>query len=333
MAHRITEEPGETHAAPARRPNPAAKPGLIAHLRDPPGGRNAQTMLLALAVDRTGSGMWSSSSVLYFTFVAHLTARQIGLLLGVAGLAGIAGSPLAGRLAARFPVRPLLICCHLLRLTAVGLLPFFSGFGVLIPLVAATYLGDRAAKMLEMLFAARTAGPRRGVYQALSRSSANAGYAIGAGIAAAGVAVGTADAYRILILGDALSFAVAASLVWRTSEPRAEQTPPATPTMGAAPTMTATPATTPTPTTNKRPARRPNPWRDRGYLLFVLLDIPMCIDDSVLNVGLPLWLVTRTSAPHALVPGFLIVNTMMVVALQVGVSSRAAARAARHGRC
>ena len=261
-------------------------------------------MLLALAVDRTGSGMWSSSSVLYFTFVAHLTARQIGLLLGLAGLAGIAGSPAAGRLAARFPVRPLLIACHLLRLAAVGLLPFFSGFGVLIPLVAATYLGDRAAKMLEMLFAARTAGARRGVYQALSRSAANAGYAVGAGIAAVGVALGTADAYKTLILGDALSFAVAASLVWRTREPDAEQSAPATLATGG--TL----------------GRRQNPWRDRGYLLFVLLDIPMCIDDSVLNVGLPLWLVTRTSAPHALVPAFLIVNTVMVVALQVGVSSR-----------
>lgn len=298
------EEPSRAHVR-SGRPGADPRSGLIAHLRDPPGGRNAQTMLLALAVDRTGSGMWSSSSVLYFAFVAHLTARQIGLLLGLAGLAGIAGSPTAGRLAARFPVRPLLIACHLLRLAAVGLLPFFSGFGLLIPLVAATYLGDRAAKMLEMLFAARTAGDRRGVYQALSRSSANAGYAVGAGIAAIGVALGTADAYKALILGDALSFAAAASLVWRTREPHAEQSAPAAPAAGGT-----------------LGHRRRNPWRDRGYLLFVLLDIPMCIDDSVLNVGLPLWLVTRTSAPHALVPAFLIVNTVMVVALQVGVSSR-----------
>jgi MFS family permease len=290
-----------TGVGAARGPGPHAKRGLIAQLREPPGGRNAQTMLLALAVDRAGSGMWSASSVLYFTFVEHLTARQIGLLLGAAGLAGIAGSPLAGRLAARFPVRPLLIGCHLLRLATVGLLTLVTGLGALAPLVAATYLGDRAAKMLEMLFAARTAGERRGVYQALSRSSANAGYAVGAGIAAAGVAVGTADAYRILILGDALSFAVAASLVWRTREPTATADPPATAT----------------------PARPAGPWRDRGYLLFVLLDIPMCIDDSVLNVGLPLWLVTRTAAPHALVPAFLIVNTVMVVALQVSVSARA----------
>lgn len=51
-----------------------------------------------------------------------------------------------------------------------------------------TSFADRAAKMLEMLFATRTAGDRRTTYQALSRSASNAGIAIGAGIAALGLA-------------------------------------------------------------------------------------------------------------------------------------------------
>ena len=46
----------------------------------------------------------------------------------------------------------------------------------------------------------------------------------------------------------------------------------------------------------------------------------MTTDDSVLNVGLPLWLLTRT-ATHALVPAFLIVNTVLVVTLQMRVSA------------
>lgn len=194
--------------------------GLPARLRNPPGGRNARVMLLALALDRTGSGLWAASSVLYLTFVTQLSAQQIGVLLGVAGVAGIAGSPLAGRLASRFPVRPLLIGCHLLRLVTLVLVLVCDGFEALLPVIAVTYLGDRAAKMLEMLFATRTAGEQRAAYQALSRSVANGGYALGAGIAAIGLAVGTSDSYRALILGDALSFAVAAALVWRTSEPR-----------------------------------------------------------------------------------------------------------------
>lgn len=192
---------------------------MLAQLRNPPGGRNARIMLLALAVDRTGSGLWAASSVLYLTFVTHLSAQQIGVLLGVAGVAGIAGSPLAGRLAGRFPVRGLLIGCHLLRLVTLGLVLVCTGFDALLPVVAVTYLGDRAAKTLEMLFATRAAGERRAAYQALSRSAANAGYGVGAGLAAIGLAVGTTGAYRVLILGNALSFVVAAVLVWRTGEP------------------------------------------------------------------------------------------------------------------
>ncbi|WUS97544.1 MFS transporter [Streptomyces sp. NBC_00708] len=276
--------------------------GLVAQLRNPPGGRDARIMLRALAVDRTGTGLWAASSVLYLTFVTHLSAQQIGVLLGTAGVAGIAGSPLAGRLAGRFPVRSLLIGCHLLRLVTLALVLLCTSFGALLVVVAVTYLGDRAAKTLEMLFATRAAGERRAAYQALSRSAANAGYGVGAGLAAIGLAVGTTDAYRVLILGNALSFLVAAVLVWRTEEQggRAASTGPAV-----------------------RPGRAKGPWRDRGYLRFVLLDIPMNLDDSVLGVGLPLWLVSRTDAPHALVPAFLVINTVLVVLLQLAVSRRA----------
>ncbi|MFD5499192.1 MFS transporter [Streptomyces sp. NPDC127061] len=288
-------------------------PGLMAQLRDPPGGRDARIMLLALAVDRTGSGLWAASSVLYLTFVTHLSAQQIGVLLGVAGVAGIAGSPLAGRLAGRFPVRSLLIGCHLLRLVTLVLVLVCTGFDALLPVVAVTYLGDRAAKTLEMLFATRAAGERRAAYQALSRSAANAGYGVGAGIAAIGLAVGTTGAYRVLILGNALSFVVAAVLVWRTGEPSGSAVEVAR-SGGAAPAARGE---------GKGVVRGGGPWRDRGYLGFVLLDIPMNLDDSILAVGLPLWLVNRTSAPHALVPAFLVINTVLVVVLQLSVSKRA----------
>lgn len=132
--------------------------GLLAQLRHPPGGRDARIMLLAQLLDRTGTGVWGASCVLFFTFVTGLDGRQLGLLLGAAGVAGIAGSPLAGHLGDRFPVRTLLIGCHLLRLGTIGALLVFTRFEVLVLVVAVTSLGDRAAKMLEMLFATRTAG-------------------------------------------------------------------------------------------------------------------------------------------------------------------------------
>lgn len=283
-----------------------ARPGLVAQLRRPPGGRDARIMLLAQFLDRTGTGVWAASSVLFFTFVIRLDARQLGLLLGAAAAAGIVGSPLAGHLASRFPVRTLLIGCHLMRLGALCALLVVTDFGVLLPVVALTYLGDRAAKTLEMLFATRAAGERRATYQALSRSTANAGYALGAGIAAAGLALGTDGAYRALILANAVSFLVAAALVRRTREPSG---------FGRVAVRSGDAAPV-----GKGGA--PSPWRDRGYLRFVALDIAMNLDDTILNVGLPLWLVEHTDAPHALIPAFLVTNTVLVVALQLRVSAK-----------
>ncbi|MEV0411609.1 MFS transporter [Streptomyces sp. NPDC050448] len=288
--------------------------GLLAQLRRPPGGRDARIMLFAQLLDRTGTGVWAASSVLFFTFVVGLDARRLGLLLGAAGVAGIAGSPLAGHLADRFPARTLLIGCHLLRLGTICALLVFTRFEVLLAVVAVTSLGERAAKMLEMLFATRAAGEQRATYQALSRSAANAGYALGAGLAAIGLAVGTREAYQVMILGNALSFLAAAALVWRTREQH-----------GQGDGHDRSSAQAAAEAGDTAPAGRTaaaNPWRDRGYLRFVLLDIPMCLDDSILGVGLPLWLVDRTDAPHALVPAFLFVNTVLVVALQLTVSAR-----------
>lgn len=280
----------------------APRAGLLAQLRRPPGGRDARIMLGAQFLDRTGTGVWSAAAVLYFTVEAGFDARRIGLLLGLGGVAGVLGSPVAGRLAAARPVRELLIGCHLLRLLTLCAILCSTAFAVLLPAVALTVFGDRAAKTLEMLFATEVAGPERATYQALFRSVANAGYAVGAGIAAVGLAIGTRDAYRVLILLDALSFAVISILVRRIHAGSRAHTP-------------AVPAPTPAPAAN------PNPWRDAGYLGFVLLDVFMSTDDPILNVGLPLWLLTRTTAPHALIPVFLIVNTVLVVVLQMRVSA------------
>ncbi|MEV3855346.1 MFS transporter [Streptomyces sp. NPDC050095] len=278
-----------------------SKDGLVRQLRRPPGGRDGRLMLLGTFVDRTGTGVWAAASVLYFTFVTGLDGAQLGLLLGVSGIAGVAGSPLAGRLAAHLPVRTLLTGCHLLRLVAACSLLELDDYAALFPVVALLSIGDRAAKTLEMVFATEAAGERRGVYQALSRSVANAAYGLGAGLAAIGLAIGTHAAYQALILMNALSFLAAALLTLRVNStahrPKSHQ--------GG--------INSPTTTT---------PWRDRGYLLFVLLDVPMNLDDAILAVGLPLWLVHRTNAPHTLIPAFLVVNTAMVVLLQLRVTAR-----------
>ncbi|MFI5529610.1 MFS transporter [Kitasatospora sp. NPDC051853] len=291
----------------------------MAQLRRPPGGRDGRIMLLVQFLDRLGTGVWAAASVLYFTFVSRLDTGQVGLLLGVAAVAGIAGSPIAGQLAERYSARTLLMWCHLLRLGTMLLLLVSRDFAALLAVMAVTCLAERGAKTLEILFATRATDGQRSTYRALARTAMNAGYAVGAGLAAIGLAVGTVPAYQALVLANALSFAVTAALVRRTGEHRDVETAVAAPAEeapageGSAEEPVAGPA--------GRAAPAPSPWRDRGYLRFVLLDIPMSLDDSVLGVGLPLWLITRTEAPHVLAPAFLVLNTLLVVLLQLRISA------------
>ncbi|MFE1318290.1 MFS transporter [Kitasatospora phosalacinea] len=285
--------------------------GLLAQLRRPPGGRDGRTMLWTLFVDRTGTGVWAAVCVLYFTELDRLTAARVGLLLGVSSVAGIAGTPLAGRLAASYGVRRVLIGCHLLRVAAMTAVLACSAFTPLLLLVALATLGDRAARAMEMLYATEVAGERRSAYRALSRTAMNAGYAAGAALAALGLAVGTAAAYRALVVVDVASFLVAAALVASLREP-ARAGAGSEPGTGAGAAEDRTAANSPS---------RPSPWRDAGYLRFVALDAVLTIDDAILNVGLPLWLIHSTRAPHALVPAFLAVNTVVVVLAQLRVSA------------
>jgi hypothetical protein len=292
--------------------SPSPSPSTIAQLRTPPGGRDARIMLGALFLDRAGNGAWNSAAVLYFTVVSGLSAGQIGLLLGVAGLVGIAGSPIAGRLAERFPVRAILTACHAVRVLTLCAVPLCHGFGPLLAVTTATTVCDRASKTMEILFATQVAGDQRATYRALTRVVMNAAFALGAGLAALTVAIGSQTAYNTLVMADGLSYIAVAALVLRTSRRAPERSPAG---VGAASVAG------PGPGPGARPRGR-NPWRDPGYLVFVTLDIFLNLDDAVLMVGLPLWAVTHTDAPHAVIPAVLVINTLMVVFLQMPVSSR-----------
>ncbi|MFF9110594.1 MFS transporter [Streptomyces sp. NPDC014805] len=145
-------------------------------------------MLLIALVDRIGSGLWASVSVLYFTYVTHLSVAQIGTLAAAAGAVGIAGSPLGGRLADRFPVTRILVTVQLLRAAASLALLTTDRFALLLLFSAVGSLGDRASSVLTKLYATRIAGPDRVRYQALHRTLANAGWALGGLAAAAALA-------------------------------------------------------------------------------------------------------------------------------------------------
>ncbi|WP_328441635.1 MFS transporter [Streptomyces sp. NBC_00444] len=270
-------------------------------------------MLTVALVDRIGSGLWASVSVLYFTYVSSLSVAEVGTLVAVAGAIGIAGAPLGGRIADRFPLTRVLIVVQLLRAVASLALLTTHDYALLLAFSAVGSLGDRASSVLTRLYAARIAGADRVRYQAVHRTVANAGWALGGLAAAAAIAVGTTTAYQWLLIGDALSFVASALLTLRCGEP-------------PSPCRTVITSKDPAP-----PTERVNPWRDRTYLAYVATETLLSLHDAVFKVGLPLWIAHASNVPHGLVPLLLVLNNVMVVALQVPLArfgtTTAAARA------
>ncbi|WP_438294923.1 MFS transporter [Streptomyces sp. HUAS TT7] len=275
-----------------------------------PGGLDGRRMLSVAFVDRTGSGLWEAVSVLYFTYVAGLSLAQIGTLVAASGAVGIAGAPIGGRIADRLPLTRVLVGLQSLRAVAAFALLTTDNFVLLLVIASVGSFGDRSANVLTKLYAARIAGSDRVRYQAVSRTVANAGWAVG-GLAAAGaLAIGSVSAYEWLLAGNALSFVGSALITALCAEPQAPSRTVA---------KSGGPAARPSPT---------NPWRDRRYLAFVASETVLFLDDAVFKVGLPLWTVHATDAPHGLVPLLMVLNNVMVVGLQVPLARFGATTAA-----
>ncbi|WP_323748953.1 MFS transporter [Streptomyces sp. PR69] len=270
-----------------------------------PGGANGRRLLWITLVDKAGTGLWAATAALYFTYVTDFTVAEVGILVALSAGIGVAGAPIGGLLADRFPLTRVLIVMQTLRGLASLALLTTDHYGLLLALASAAGFGDRAANVLTKLYAARIAGPDRVRYQAVNRTVANIGFAIGGIAAAAALGIGTTTAYRSLLIGNAVASLTAALLTLRCAE-----APSATRVVH---TSHAHAGPDGTPATDK-PA---SPWRDRTYLAYTATETVLLLDDTIFKVGLPLWIVHATDAPPGLAPLLLVLNNVLVVALQI----------------
>jgi MFS family permease len=240
--------------------------------------------------------------------VAGLPADQVALVFAIGSGIGIGASYLGGHLADTLSARWMLIGGVVLAGVALASVALVTEFwaAVVTETLVSIALGTNGSvrsAIIARAFSAET----RVTSRAVLRTVTNVGITIGTGIGAIALALGSAEAYRAILVVGGLAYAASALLLLRL------------PARVDAPGRAERAAAADEADTDAAGAAR-SPWRDPRYLLFSVLASVFAIQFVVLNVGIPLWVAHDTVAPEYLVSIMFIVNTVLVIALQVPLS-------------
>lgn len=253
-------------------------------------------LALAAVVNAAGTGLLLSTLVLYFTGVVGLSGGQVAAGMAAGGAIGLlVGVPL-GHLADTRGAREVLVVLMLVQ--AVTTLAYLLADSFLSFFVAAcaAIASSRGAMAVSHGVSTRRLPPEGRVRsRAFLRAMTNVGFALGAGAAAIGLAIGTRGCYEAMIAADALSFVVVAVIHARLPHlPR---------------------------TASEEAGPRLVVLRDRPYVTVMALMALLTIHNSMLDVGMPLWISAHTSAPSALVGVIFMVNCVSVALFSVRLAA------------
>ncbi|QMU67592.1 MFS transporter [Streptacidiphilus sp. P02-A3a] len=263
-------------------------------LRGLGGGRYAGAAL----VSSLGGGLMRPFLLLYAVTISGISAERAGLALSLGYLAGMAAVPLAGRWVDRGARRGLTVTTLVVRATGLItllLVPGPDGFACCCLLQG---IGNQAGPIGQAaVVSSISVGYERDAVLAALRSLGNAG--LGAGALLATIAVGTGSVgMRWLALGTALGYLISAALVSTvmltdTAVPRRADVP------------------TPVSGTDRLALRR--------LTLMNLANLPFAFCFDILEVALPIVLVTHLHAAPAWSSGIFVANTAMVILCQLPV--------------
>jgi MFS family permease len=272
--------------------------GRLARLLPPPGA--ARILTLNAFVGSVGTGLFLTGSVLYYTRVVHLSNTQVGLGLSIAGVCGMLASIPIGGLADRLGARQVLVGLHVWRIGGYALIAFVHSFWWFLLMVCLVTVADRAGPPINQAMVGTLFTKQERVRtMAFLRAVRNVGLSLGALLAGAALTADTPLAYRLLTLGNAVSFLPMALLV--ASLHRYQHQP----------------AAVPAATDDGGPSSDLRPLRDLPFLGLAVSNGLLMLHDSVLFVALPLWIAQQTAAPRVMVSLMLVINTLLTALGQV----------------
>ncbi|MGW9630594.1 MFS transporter [Agromyces sp. NPDC055520] len=309
------------HAAGAEADPENGKPSFIARLAASVSDPVLRILVGATMISRVGRGIFIAVTVLYFTFIVGLPPQEVAIVLAAASAAGVVAALGGGWLADRYSAKRLIIAFTAIEGVALIAYVFAGDFvtALVIAVVCGTF--EQGANSVRSAIIARAfTGESRVHARAVLRSVTNVAIAVGAGLGAIALAIGTAEAYRVLIVSAGVLYLLGiiqlVRLPSRVDAPARESVAPVTTETGSVDAEASAEAAA----AEKRSWRRHSPWRDPRYLLLTALSAIFGMQFGVAELGVPLWIARETAAPETVVAALLILNTVIVVIFQVPLS-------------
>lgn len=265
--------------------------------------RESRLLVFIGFVDAIGTGLYIAGFAVFFTISAGLSVTDVGVGLTVANACGLVAMTPIGMLADRIGPRAASILLHYWR--GVGFIAFAFVDNFVLFLLVSCFVGipTRAIDPVSQMYVDRHVGKDLRVrLMSVMRVVYNIGFSVGGLLATVILVVGTRPAFLVIVLGNGITFLLAGFLLGRV--PLLADDPP-----------------------DRRTARGwPRSLRQGRYLIVTGLNAVLVLNTTVLTLGIPLWVTTRTDAPVAVVAPLMVLNTVLVVFLQVRLSRGADTR-------
>lgn len=259
--------------------------------------RTLRIFATATLITMAGNGAFTVCLALYFTEIEDLSPTEFGTGLSIGGIVGLLAGIPCGHLADRRGPRG--VTGLLTALAGAGSATYLlvGDFPDLVLATAAFTFADRGAYTARQALLVGVVREQRALVRAraMLRAVTNIGFAAGAGIGALALHDGERLDFVLVFVINSISFVVSAALLMRV--PRVLGGPPPK-------------------------ERRLVVLRDGRYATLTALNMVLFMHFSLLEIAVPLWIVTRTEVPQFLVGVLLGINTVTVALLQIRVAEK-----------
>ena len=246
-------------------------------------------------VNTFGNGLFATVEVIYFTIIVGLSPAKVALALSIAGGISLLVSIPAGQLSDRVGPRNIAVAAMAIEGIVMAQLIFVESYlPFLLINIILGILNNISQTMRMATIASMGQGESRVTIRAYQRAITNFGISIGTVFAGIGLAINTSTAYKVLLVGDACTFLLAAYVFHRL--------PFVVPTVERGEPITF------------------QALKDRRFVAATASNAINSLHFVLQSVAIPLWVVRETNAPRWWVSVIMITNTIGVTLFQVTAS-------------